>query len=79
MYLPEHLERKKRNDKSSFVQKPISGTIHIEGKIEKDIDMKNQFKIENISEPISIREPASMLYVNNKLNDPSVIKKLHTC
>ena len=32
---------------SSFVQKPYLRTNYIEGNIEEDIDLKNQFKIKN--------------------------------
>ena len=45
-----------------------------ESNIEKDIDMKNQFRIENLPDPISIRESASKLYVADKFNDPSITK-----
>ena len=36
--------------------------------------MKNQFRNKNLSDPISIREAASKNYVDNKLNDPSLLK-----
>ena len=36
--------------------------------------MKNQFKIENLPDPISIREAASKNYVDNLFNDTSIIK-----
>ena len=36
--------------------------------------MKNQFRNNNLPDPISIREAASKNYVDNKFNDPSIIK-----
>ena len=49
-------------------------TIFIEIIIEEDIDMKSQLRIKNLPDPISIREAASKYYVDNKFNDPSIIK-----
>ena len=43
-------------DTSLFVQKPYLMSNYIEANIEEDIDLKNQFRIENIPDPISIRE-----------------------
>ena len=48
-------------DISSFVQKPYLRTNYTESKIEEDIDLKNQFRIKNIPDPISIREAASKI------------------
>ena len=61
-------------DTSLFVQKPYLRTNHIESKIEEDIDLKNQNRIKNSPDPISIREAASKKYADNKFNDPSKIK-----
>ena len=36
--------------------------------------MKNQFRIKNLPDPISIREAASKKYVDTLFNDPSIIK-----
>ena len=47
---------------------------YIEGNIEKDIDLKNQFRIKTLPDPISIREAASKNYADNLFNDPSVLK-----
>ena len=52
-------------DRSLFVQKPYLRTIFIESSIEEDIDLKNQFRIKNLPDPISIREAASKNYVDN--------------
>ena len=61
-------------DTSLIVQKPYLRTNYIEANIEEDIDLKNQFKIKSLPDPISIREAASTNYVDNFLNDPSIIK-----
>ena len=61
-------------DTSLFVQKPYLRTNYIEADIEEDIDLKNQFRIKNLPDPISIREPASKNYVDNLFNDPSIVK-----
>ena len=57
-----------------FVQKPYLRTNYIEAKIEEDIDLKNQHRIKNLPDHISIREPASKNYVDNLFNDPSIKK-----
>ena len=53
-------------------------TIHTnqlqESNFEKDSEKKNLFSINSILDPINIKEPASKLYVDNKLNHPSIIK-----
>ena len=61
-------------DTSLFVQKPYLRTNCIESNIEEDIDLKNQYRIKNLPDPISIGEPVSKNYVDNKFNDPSIIK-----
>ena len=61
-------------DTSLFVQKPHLRTNYIEANIEEDIDLKNQFRIKNLPDPISIGEPVSKQYVDNNFNDPSIIK-----
>ena len=45
---------KNKIDTSLFVQKPYLRTNYIESNIEEDIDLKNQFRIKNIPDPISI-------------------------
>ena len=61
-------------DTSLFVQKPYLRTNYIESNIEEDIDLKNHYRIKNLPDPISIGEPVSKQYVDNKFNDPSIIK-----
>ena len=53
-------------DTSLFVQKPYLRTNYIESNIEEDIDLKNQYRIKNLPDPISIGEPVSkiMLMIN---------------
>ena len=60
-------------DTSLFVQKPYLRTNYIEANIE-DIDLKNQYRIKILPDPISIREPASKHYVDNLFNDSSIVK-----
>ena len=61
-------------DTSLFVKKPYLRTNYIEANIEEDIDLKNQNRIKNLPDPISIREAASKNHVDNLFNDPSVLK-----
>ena len=62
-------------DTSLIAQKPYLRTNSIEANIEEDIDLKNQNRNKDLPDPISIREAASRNFVDNKFNDPSVIKK----
>ena len=52
-------------DTSLFVQKHYLRTNFIESNIEEDIDLKNQFRIKNMPDPISIREAVPKKYVDN--------------
>ena len=61
-------------DTSLFVQKPYLKHNYIEANIEIDIDLKNQFRIKNLPDPILVQEAASKNYVDNKFNDPSILK-----
>ena len=61
-------------DTSLFVQKPYLRTNYIEANIEEDIDLKGQYRIKNLPDPISILEPAPKHYVDNLFNDPSLVK-----
>ena len=61
-------------DTSLFVQKPYLRSNYIESNIEENIDLKNQNRIKNLPDPISIQEPASKNYVNKLFNDPKIVK-----
>ena len=62
-----------RIDTSLFVQKHYLRTNYIESNVEEDIDLKNQFRIKYLPDPISIRETCSTNYVDNLFNDPSIV------
>ena len=64
----------KRIDSSLFVQKLYLRSTYLESNTEEDIDMKNPFGIKIPKDPISIRETASKNLVDNKFNNPSIIK-----
>ena len=61
-------------DRSLFVQKRYLETNYKEANIEEDIDLKNQFRIKNLPDPFSIREANSKNFVDNLINDLSIIK-----
>ena len=61
-------------DTSLFVKKPYLRINYTESDTEGDIDLKNQFRIKNLPDPISIRKACSKNYVDNLINDPSIIK-----
>ena len=59
---------------SLFVLKPYLRSKYIETSKEEEINLKNKFRIKNLPDPISIREAAWKNYVDNKFNNPSIIK-----
>ena len=61
-------------DTTLFVKKPYLRSNYIEANIEEDIDLKNQYSVINLSDPISIGEAASKKYVDNLFNDSSIVK-----
>ena len=54
-----------KTDTSLFVQKPHLRSNNLESNFEEDIDSKNQFRFRKLPDPISIREAASKIYVDN--------------
>ena len=56
-------------DTSLFVQKPYLRSNYIESKIEEDIDLKNQFRIKNLTDPSNITDACNKNYVDNKFNN----------
>ena len=61
-------------DTSITVQKPYPRTNYLESNIVEDIDLKNQNRNKNLPDPISNREAAPKNYVDNKYNNPSIVK-----
>ena len=61
-------------DTSLFVQKPYLRSNYIESNIEEGIDLKNQFRIKNLPDPISNTEACSKKYVNNLFHNPTIIR-----
>ena len=53
-----------RIDTSLIVQKPYLRANYIESNIEEDIDLKNQYSIKNVPDPINITETCSKNYVD---------------
>ena len=52
-------------DTSLFVQKPYLRSNYIEANIEEDIDLKNQYKIKNLIDPINLYDACNKNYVDN--------------
>ena len=52
-------------DTSSFVQKPYLRTNYIESNIEENIDMKDQYKIINLPDPINSTDAVNKQYLDN--------------
>ena len=44
---------------------------------EGHIDLKNHFDLKNIPSPLSPHYAASKAYVDNQINDPSIMQTLH--
>ena len=63
-------------DTSLYVLKSCLRSNYIESNIEEDIDLKNQYRVENLPDLVSIREAASKNYVDNLFKDPSIIKNI---
>ena len=63
-------------DTSLLVQKPFLRTNFIESNIEGDLDLKSQYRIENLLGPISIQQPTPKHSVDTLFNDPSIKKTM---
>ena len=74
MYLETVQTFLKKIHTSLFVQKPFLGTIYRESNFKEDIDLKNQFRIKKLPDPISITDACSKNYDDNRINDHSIIK-----
>ena len=61
-------------DTSLIVQKPFLRKNYVESDLEEGIDLKNQYKIKKLPDPISIREVCSKNYVDNLFDDSSIVK-----
>ena len=61
-------------DTSLFVQKPYLRTNYIESNIEEDIDLKNQYRIKNLQDPVDINDACNKNYADNLFSDPSIVK-----
>ena len=49
-------------------------TFYLESKLEEDIDLKNQNRVENLPDPFSIRDAASHNCLDNKFDDLNRMK-----
>ena len=63
-----------KTETSIFLQKPYLRSNYIESNIEEDIDLKNQYRIEILPDPISIGETASKNFVDTFFSDSSILK-----
>ena len=63
-----------KNVTSLFVQKHYLRTSYMDANFVEDIDIKNQYRIKNLSDTISIREAAPKNYVEHLFNYPSIQK-----
>ena len=61
-------------DTSLFVQKPYLRSNYIESNIEEDIDLKNLYKIKNLSDPTEKHDACNKNYVDDLFNDSSIVK-----
>ena len=61
-------------DTSLFVRRPYLRFNYIESNIEEDIDLKDQYRIKILPNPISITEAASKLYVDSEIDQPSLVR-----
>ena len=62
-------------DTSLYVQKPYLGTNFLESNIEEDIDVKSQFRIQNLSCLIENTDAVCKSYVHSGFNNSSLFRK----
>ena len=60
-------------DTSRYVEKAYLRSNYIETDIDHDINLKHQYKIINIPEPISDKDGVNKMYIDNKIVD--IIKR----
>ena len=58
-------------DTSLFVNKTYLRTNYIEANIEEDINLKNQYKIKNLFDPINLHDACNKNYVDNSIDEIS--------
>ena len=63
-------------DTPQFVKKTYLRSKYIESDIEENNELKGQYRIKNLKDPFSIRLACSKNYVDDKFNDPSIIKNI---
>ena len=61
-------------DTSLFVQKPYLRTKYIESKIEEDIDLKNQYRIKNLPDPINLQDACNKNYFDSAIDEVSLVR-----
>ena len=61
-------------DTSLFVQKPYLRANYLESNIEEDIDLKNQYRIKHLQDPVDINDACNKNYADNLFSDPSLVK-----
>ena len=61
-------------DTSLFIQKPYLRANYIESNIEEDIDLKNQYRIKNLPDPINLQDAGTKNYINNTIDEVSLVR-----
>ena len=60
-------------DTSKFVQKSYLRSNYIETDLDHDINLKNQYRIINLPDPINNKDGVNKIYIDNKIGD--IIKR----
>ena len=60
-------------DTSKFVQKSYLRSNYIETDLDHDINLKNQYRIINLPDPINDKDRVNKIYIDNKIGD--IIKR----